>query len=109
STVAVSARDKRQQILVQLLRVSHGKAMRCAWIDVQSATLDLVISDFANTFYGINHGQQVSESVLTQTLNIALLASLKGTLDCVTAFSATDLRAEMAKIDVPTLVIHGDD
>ncbi|WP_155517456.1 alpha/beta fold hydrolase, partial [Pseudomonas coronafaciens] len=67
------------------------------------------ISDFANTFYGINHGQKVSEGVLTQTLNIALLASLKGTLDCVTAFSATDFRAEMAKIDVPTLVIHGDD
>ncbi|KPZ02574.1 alpha/beta fold hydrolase [Pseudomonas syringae] len=67
------------------------------------------ISDFASTFYGINHGQKVSEGVQTQTLNIALLASLKGTLDCVTAFSATDFRPDMAKIDVPTLVIHGDD
>ncbi|EPN21214.1 arylesterase, partial [Pseudomonas syringae pv. actinidiae ICMP 18804] len=67
------------------------------------------ISDFATAFYGINHGQKVSEGVQTQTLNIALLASLKGTLDCVTAFSATDFRADMAKIDVPTLVIHGDD
>ncbi|RMV98963.1 Arylesterase [Pseudomonas caricapapayae] len=66
------------------------------------------ISDFATPFYGLNKGQKVSEGVLTQTLNIALLASLKGTLDCVTAFSATDFRADMAKIDVPTLVIHGD-
>lgn len=65
------------------------------------------ISDFAAPFYGTNAGQTVSEGVLTQTLNIALMASLKGTVDCVTAFSETDFRADMAKIDVPTLVIHG--
>lgn len=67
------------------------------------------IADFAAPFYGINHGQKVSQGVQAQTLNIALLASLKGTLDCVTAFSETDFRPDMAKIDVPTLVIHGDD
>lgn len=65
------------------------------------------ISDFAAPFYGTNAGQTVSDGVMTQTLNIALLASLKGTLDCVTAFSETDFRPDMAKIDVPTLVIHG--
>ncbi len=47
--------------------------------------------------------------MLAQTLNIALLASLKGTIDCVGAFSETDFRADLAKVDVPTLVIHGDD
>lgn len=66
------------------------------------------IADFNTPFYGINKGQQVSNGVLTQTLNIALLASLKATVDCVTAFSQTDFRPDMAKIDVPTLVIHGD-
>ncbi|MFD1802226.1 alpha/beta fold hydrolase [Mixta tenebrionis] len=65
------------------------------------------ISDFSSVFYGTNAGQTVSAGVLTQTLNIALLASLKGTLDCVTAFSETDFRGDIAKIDVPTLVIHG--
>ncbi|WP_044180020.1 alpha/beta fold hydrolase [Phytobacter massiliensis] len=65
------------------------------------------ISDFAAPFYGTNAGQTVSEGVLTQTLNIALLASLKGTIDCVTAFSETDFRPDLAKVDVPTLVIHG--
>ena len=48
------------------------------------------ISDFATPFYGINAGQTVSAGALTQTLNIALLASLKGTIDCVTAFGETD-------------------
>ncbi|MFW9078748.1 alpha/beta fold hydrolase [Pseudomonas sp. P2757] len=66
------------------------------------------IADFNAPFYGTNQGQKVSDGVLTQTLNIALLASLKGTVDCVTAFSETDFRPDMAKIDVPTLVIHGD-
>ena len=65
------------------------------------------ISDFATPFYGINAGQTVSQGVLTQTLNIALLASLKGTIDCVTAFGETDFRSDIAKVDVPTLVIHG--
>ncbi|MFP1740717.1 alpha/beta fold hydrolase [Lonsdalea quercina] len=66
------------------------------------------ISDFATPFYGLNKGMQVSEGVLTQTLNIALLASLKSTLDCVTAFSETDFRPDMHSINVPALVIHGD-
>lgn len=66
------------------------------------------ISDFSSAFFGLDDGNQVSEGVQTQTLNIALLASLKGTVDCVTAFSETDFRADLAKVDVPTLVIHGD-
>ncbi|MFC3394640.1 alpha/beta fold hydrolase [Brenneria rubrifaciens] len=66
------------------------------------------ISDFTTAFYGLNKGTDVSQGVLTQTLNIALLASLKGTIDCVTAFSETDFRPDIAKIDVPTLIIHGD-
>ena len=39
---------------------------------------------------------------------IAAFASPKGTLDCVHAFSYTDFREDLSRIDVPTLVIHGD-
>jgi pimeloyl-ACP methyl ester carboxylesterase len=68
------------------------------------------LSDFGSVFYGTNRpGSKVSPGILTQTLNIALLASLKGTLDCVTAFSETDFRDDMKKFSIPTLVIHGDD
>jgi pimeloyl-ACP methyl ester carboxylesterase len=66
------------------------------------------IADFSAAFYGTDIGHDVSQGVMTQTLNIALMASLKGALDCVTAFSETDFRPDMAAIDVPTLVIHGD-
>ena len=39
---------------------------------------------------------------------MAEFASPKGTLDCIAAFGRTDFRDDIAKIDVPTLVIHGD-
>jgi len=41
---------------------------------------------------------KVSQGVFQQTLQIALQASIKATLDCVTAFSETDFRPDMAKI-----------
>ena len=34
---------------------------------------------------------------------------LKGAYDCVKAFSETDLTEDLKRIDVPTLIIHGDD
>ncbi|MFT8421812.1 MAG: alpha/beta hydrolase [Gluconacetobacter sp.] len=67
------------------------------------------LKDFSSVFYGVHHGAAVSDGVLEQTLQIALQASLKATLDCVTSFSETDFHPDMATIDVPTLVIHGDD
>ena len=40
--------------------------------------------------------------------NIAAGASPAGTLECVQAW-LTDFRKDLARIDVPTLVVHGDD
>lgn len=67
------------------------------------------LEDFNPLFYGTERGQQVSPGIFRQTVQIGLQASLKATIDCVTAFSETDFRPDMAKIDVPTLVIHGGD
>ncbi len=39
---------------------------------------------------------------------IAMVASLVGTAQCITAFGSTDFRADLAKFDVPTLVVHGN-
>ena len=33
----------------------------------------------------------------------------RGAYECIAAFSATDFRPDLEKVDVPTLVIHGDD
>ena len=50
----------------------------------------------------------MSESQRLYAKEIAAFASPKGTLDCITAFGRTDFRGDVAKISVPTLVIHGD-
>lgn len=50
----------------------------------------------------------VSKPLKNYALGIAAQASPKGTLDCVAAFGRTDFRADVAKVTVPTLVIHGD-
>ncbi|HEY1667732.1 MAG TPA: alpha/beta hydrolase [Trebonia sp.] len=34
---------------------------------------------------------------------------VKGAFDCIKAFSEADLTEDLKKIDVPTLIIHGDD
>ena len=38
-----------------------------------------------------------------------MMGGAKNTYDSIEAFSATDFRPDLAKFDVPTLVIHGDD
>lgn len=50
----------------------------------------------------------VSEEFRHYMRDIASFASPKGTLDCIDAFGRTDFRPDLEKIDVPTLVIHGD-
>ena len=50
----------------------------------------------------------ISEVQRTYNRDIAAFASPKGTLDCITAFGRTDFRRDLAKINVPTLIIHGD-
>ncbi|WP_281251827.1 alpha/beta fold hydrolase [Geodermatophilus pulveris] len=53
-------------------------------------------------------GPAVSEQQRQYALRIAESASPKGTLDCITAFGRTDFRGDVARVTVPTLVVHGD-
>ena len=50
----------------------------------------------------------IGKEQLQYNFNIAAGASPKATLDCIDAFGKTDLRADLKKIDIPTLFIHGD-
>ncbi|SDX65934.1 Pimeloyl-ACP methyl ester carboxylesterase [Modestobacter sp. DSM 44400] len=50
----------------------------------------------------------VSEPMRQYALRLAEVASPKGTLDCIAAFGRTDFRGDVAKVTVPTLVVHGD-
>ena len=50
----------------------------------------------------------ISQRALDHSWDIAVWASPKATIECVKAFSATDFRNDLAAIDIPTLVLHGD-
>ena len=66
------------------------------------------LAQFLNNFYNVDElgGKLISDEVVRLSWNVAVGASAKGTLDCVTAWY-TDFRKDLAKVDVPALVIHG--
>jgi len=66
--------------------------------------------DFALTFYGANRpGAQVSQGTLDQFWIWSMQAGLKNSYESIKAFSETDFTEDLKKIDVPTLVMHGED
>ncbi|MFD8412307.1 alpha/beta fold hydrolase [Streptomyces sp. HUAS TT3] len=67
------------------------------------------MTDFFADFYNVDvlGGERISEQAVQASWNVAVGASAKGTLDCVQAW-LTDFRADLPRIDVPTLIIHGD-
>src|SRR5262245_1634295 len=61
-------------------------------------------------FFGANRpGVVVSQGVLDTFWLLGMQAGFKGVYDCIKVFSETDLTEDLKKIDVPTLIIHGDD
>ena len=66
------------------------------------------LDGFSTGFFSAGGTLKVSEAQRNYAVSIAAIASPKGTLDCVHAFAHTDFRADLAKVTVPTLVIHGD-
>src|SRR5436190_6331578 len=66
--------------------------------------------DLSLPFYGYNRpGAKVSQGVRDSFWLQGMLAGFKGAYDCIKVFSETDLTEDLKKIDVPTLIIHGDD
>jgi non-heme chloroperoxidase len=61
-------------------------------------------------FFGYNRpGAEPSQSSILSFWRQGMLGGAKNTYDSIAAFSATDFRADLAKFDKPTLVIHGGD
>ena len=66
-------------------------------------------TEFFKNFYNtdVNLGKRVSEQAVQASWNVAAIASATASLACVATWHE-DFRQDVAKIDVPTLVIHGD-
>ncbi len=66
--------------------------------------------DLSGPFYGANRaGSNVSQGLRDSFWLQGMLAGFKGVIDCIKAFSETDFTEDLKKIDVPTLILHGDD
>jgi non-heme chloroperoxidase len=66
--------------------------------------------DLAVQFYGANRpGAKVTQGVLDQFWLWSMQAGARGAYESVKAFSETDFTEDLKKIDVPTLVMHGED
>ena len=64
----------------------------------------------AGPFYGFNRpGAKVDEGVIQNWWRQAMAGGIKAHYDCIKAFSETDFTGDLKQIDVPTLVMHGDD
>jgi non-heme chloroperoxidase len=67
-------------------------------------------SELSVQFYGSNRdGSDVSQGVHEQFWRLAMQAGLGAALHCIQAVAETDFTGDLERIDVPTLLVHGDD
>jgi non-heme chloroperoxidase len=61
-------------------------------------------------FYGFNRpGAKVFQGVIQNWWRQGMMGGAKAHYDCIKAFSETDFTEDLKQIDVPVLVMHGDD
>jgi non-heme chloroperoxidase len=66
--------------------------------------------DLSLPFFGYNRpGAKISEGVREQFVHQSMMAGFPASYFGITAWSETDLTEDLKRIDVPTLVVHGDD
>ncbi|HEY4737780.1 MAG TPA: alpha/beta hydrolase [Xanthobacteraceae bacterium] len=66
--------------------------------------------DLTLPFYGYNRpGAKISEGIREHWWLQGMLGGMKPHYDCIKAFSETDFTEDLKKMDVPTLILHGDD
>ncbi|TIL74204.1 MAG: alpha/beta hydrolase [Mesorhizobium sp.] len=64
----------------------------------------------AGPFYGFNReGAKVSQGAVDNWWRQGMMGGAKAHYDCIKAFSETDFTEDLTKIDVPVLIMHGDD
>jgi non-heme chloroperoxidase len=66
--------------------------------------------DITLPFYGYNRpGTKVSEGIREHWWLQGMMGGVKAHYDCIKAFSETDFTEDLKKIDLPMLILHGDD
>ncbi|KAF1014209.1 MAG: Non-heme bromoperoxidase BPO-A2 [Stenotrophomonas maltophilia] len=63
---------------------------------------------FTNDFFSANGQLKVTESQRKEAIALCHQSDQTAALGCMKAFATTDFRADLKKVSVPTLVLHGD-
>jgi non-heme chloroperoxidase len=88
------------------LPISVFDGLRAAYVENRPQ----FYKDITLPFYGYNRpGAKISEGVREHWWLQGMSGGIKAHYDCIKAFSETDFTEDLKKIDVPTLVMHGDD
>jgi non-heme chloroperoxidase len=69
-----------------------------------------IYKDITLPFYGFNRpNAKISEGIRKHWWLQGMMGGVKAHYDCIKAFSETDFTEDLKKIDIPTLIMHGDD
>ncbi|MBB6599540.1 alpha/beta hydrolase [Luteimonas sp. MC1825] len=63
---------------------------------------------FTTTFFSANGELKVTEAQRQEAIALCRQSDQAAALGCMKAFATTDFRGDLAKVSVPTLVLHGD-
>lgn len=69
---------------------------------------DSFYDSFMQTFFSVNGELKVTEAQRQEALALCEQANKEAALACMEAFATTDFRADLEKVNVPALVLHGD-
>jgi pimeloyl-ACP methyl ester carboxylesterase len=69
---------------------------------------DAFYDQFTTQFFSVDGVLKVTEEQRQEALALTRQADKNAALQCMTAFGTTDFRDDLAKVTVPTLVLHGD-
>jgi non-heme chloroperoxidase len=66
--------------------------------------------DFTLPFYGYNReGAEISQGIRDNWWRQGMMGGIKAHYDCIKAFSETDFTEDLKSVDVPVLILHGED
>ena len=66
------------------------------------------MKDLTRVYFGADTGATISEALLNTTWNQEMITGFPAAYFQIKAFSETDMSEDLKKIDVPTLILHGD-
>jgi non-heme chloroperoxidase len=85
-----------------------GKKQAAQMATSLTSNQDAFYEQFVSDFFSANGVSTVSEEQRKETLELCHQAGKLPALACLSTFGSTDLREDLDKVSVPTLVMHGD-